>query len=108
MTKINVTENIAIVIQDKEITVENNLEFDMFIDFVNKNQDQSLDENGDLFEPLYTCLVKAVPKFEVFYASLRETKEGLKDLQEIKKFFEFVDNNKQNLFETARFQGALE
>lgn len=43
MTKINVTENIAIVIENKKITVENELEFDMFIDFVNRNQDQSLD-----------------------------------------------------------------
>lgn len=108
MTKINVTENIAIVIQDKEITVENELEFDMFIDFVNRNQDQSLDQNGDLFEPVYRCFVKAVPKFEVFYASLRETKEALRDLQEIKKFFEFVDNNKKNLFETAGFKGVVE
>ena len=108
MTKINVTENIAIIIEPMKITVENNLEFDMFIDFVNKNQDQSLDENGDLFESLYTCLVKAVPKFEVFYASLRETKEALRDLQEINIFFEFVDNNKKNLFETAGFKGVVE
>lgn len=39
MTKINVTENIAIVIENKKITVENELEFDMFIDFVNRNQE---------------------------------------------------------------------
>lgn len=39
---------------------------------------------------------------------LRETKEALRDLQEIKKFFEFVDNNKKNLFETAGFKGVVE
>ena len=76
----------------------------MFIDFVNRNQDQSLDENGDLFEPVYRCFVKAVPKFEVFYASLRETKEALRDLQEIKKFFEFVDNNKKSIIPFEYFK----
>lgn len=40
MTKINVTENIAIVIENEKITVENELEFDMFIDFVNRNQEK--------------------------------------------------------------------
>ena len=35
-------------------------------------------------------------------------KDNIKDLQEIKKFFEFVRENKENLFEMAGFKGALE
>lgn len=68
----------------------------------------TLDENGDLFEPVYKCKIKAIPKSDVFYTSLTRLKDNIKDLQEIKKFFEFVRENKENLFEMAGFKGALE
>lgn len=87
-SKINVTENIAIIIEPKKIDVATTLNFDMSINFDNKEKEPTLDENGDLFEPVYKC--------------------NIKDLQEIKKFFEFVNENKENLFEMAGFKGALE
>lgn len=87
-SKINVTENIAILIEKRAITVNTTLNFDMSINFDNKEKEPTLDENGDIFEPVYKCKIK--------------------DLQEIKKFFEFVRENKENLFEMAGFRGALE
>ena len=72
---------------------------------VNRNRKN---ENGDLFEPVYKCKIKAIPKSDVFYTSLTRLKDNIKDLQEIKKFFEFVRENKENLFEMAGFKGALE
>lgn len=107
-SKINVTENIAIIIEPKKIDVATTLNFDMSINFDNKEKEPTLDENGDLFEPVYKCRMKAIPKSDVFYTSLIRLKDNIKDLQEIKKFFEFVRENKENLFEMAGFLGALE
>lgn len=107
-SKINVTENIAIIIEPKKIDVATTLNFDMSINFDNKEKEPTLDENGDLFEPVYKCKIKAIPKSDVCYTSLTRLKDNIKDLQEIKKFFEFVNENKENLFEMAGFKGALE
>ena len=74
----------------------------------NKDAAPTLDENGDLFEPVYKCKIKAIPKNDVLYTCLKRLKNNIKDLQEIKKFFEFVRENKENLFEMAGFKGALE
>ena len=107
-SKINVTENIAIIIEPKKVDVVTTLNFDMSINFDNKDTAPALDENGDLFEPVYQCKIKAIPKSDVFYTFLPHLKDNIKDLQEIKKFFEFVRENKENLFETAGFKGVLE
>ena len=61
-SKINVTENIAIIIEKQKIEV----------------------------------------------VSLTRVKSNIKTLQEVKKFFEFVNENRENLFEMAGFKGALE
>ncbi|MGF0142739.1 hypothetical protein ACQRD4_07065 [Streptococcus hyointestinalis] len=95
-------------LNQKKIDVATTLNFDMSINFDNKEKEPTLDENGDLFEPVYKCKIKAIPKSDVFYTSLTRLKDNIKDLQEIKKFFEFVRENKENLFEMAGFKGALE
>ena len=107
-SKINVTENITITIEPKQVDVVTTLNFDMSISFDNKDAAPTLDENGDLFEPVYKCKIKAIPKSDVFYTSLTRLKGNIKDLQEIKKFFEFALENKENLFDMADFKGALE
>ena len=98
-SKINVTENIAILIERRGITVNTTLNYDMSISFDNKDSEPTLDENGDLFEPVYKCRMKAIPKSDVFYTSLTRLKDNIKDLQEIKKFFEFVRENKETTME---------
>lgn len=52
-SKINVTENIAIIIEKQKIEVVTTLNYDMSISFDNKDAAPTLDENGDLFEPVY-------------------------------------------------------
>lgn len=107
-SKINVTENIAIIVEKRAITVNTNLDFDMSISFDNKDTEPTLDGNGDLFEPVYKCNIKAEQRYKPAYIGLTHLKDDIKDLQEIKKFFEFVRENKENLFEMAGFKGALE
>lgn len=107
-SKINVTDNIVIIIEQKKIDVATTINFDMSINFDNREKEPTLDENGELFEPVYRCKIKVIPKSDVFYTSLARLKDNIKDLQEIKKFFEFVNENKENLFEMAGFRGNLE
>ena len=103
-SKINVTENIAILIEKRAITVNTALNFDMSINFDNKEKEPTLDENGDLFEPVYKCVIKAEQRHKPSYSSLIVLKDDIKELQEIK----FVKENKENLFEMAGFKGAIE
>ncbi|MDA2877232.1 DNA methyltransferase [Streptococcus pneumoniae] len=56
----------------------------------------------------HTAGDKAIPKNDVFFTSLTRVKSNIKTLQEVKKFFEFVNENRKNLFEMAGFKGALE
>lgn len=107
-SKINVTENIAIIIEPKKVDVVTTLNFDMSINFDNKDAAPTLDENGDLFEPVYESKVLVTPKNAMSYIYLSQVKGELKDLQEIKKFFEFVISNEKNIFETAGYKGVLE
>lgn len=107
-SKINATERIAIIIEKQKIEVVTTLNYDMSISFDNKDTAPTLDDNGDLFEPVYKCKVKAIPKNDVFFTSLTRVKSNIKTLQEVKKFFEFVNENRENLFEMAGFKGALE
>ena len=107
-SKINVTEHIAIIIEKQKIEVVTTLNYDMSISFDNKDAAPTLDENGDLFEPVYKCKVKIISKNDVFFTSLTRVKSNIKTLQEIKRFFEFVNENRENIFEMAGFKGALE
>lgn len=107
-SKINVTERITIIIDKQKIEVNTTLNYDMSISFDNKDAAPTLDDNGDLFEPVYKCKVKAIPKNDVFFTSLTSVKNNIKTLQEIKRFFEFVNENRENIFEMAGFKGALE
>lgn len=107
-SKINVTERIAIIIEKQKIEVVTTLNYDMSISFDNKDAAPTLDENGDLFEPVYKCKVQAIPKNDVFFTSLTRVKSNIKTLQEVKKFFEFIENNKRNLFDLCGIKGELQ
>lgn len=108
INKTNVTDNIAIIIEHKKVIVETALDYDISITFSNKEKEPTLDKNGDLFEPVYESKVLVTPKNAMSYIYLSQVKDELKDLQEIKKFFEFVISNEKNIFETAGYKGALE
>ena len=56
ITKINVPKtSIVIEIENKEIKIENMIGYDMKMVFRNQDAEPSLDENGDVFEPLDLC-----------------------------------------------------
>lgn len=77
ITKINVPKtSIVIEIENKEIKIENMIEYDIKMVFRNQDAEPSLDENGDVFEPLYWLDIKAIPKEPIeYHTSLGVKKE---------------------------------
>ncbi|MCY7130112.1 hypothetical protein MK514_09320 [Streptococcus gordonii] len=68
ITKINVPKtSIVIEIENKEIKIENMIGYDMKMVFRNQDAEPSLDENGDVFEPLYWLDIKAKPEEDIEY-----------------------------------------
>lgn len=70
ITKINVPKtSIVIEIENKEITIENLINYDIKMIFRNQDNEPSLDENRDIFEPMYWLDIKAKPNDEIEYHS---------------------------------------
>lgn len=68
ITKINVPKtSIVIEIENKEIKIENMIGYDMKMVFRNQDAEPSLDENGDVFEPLYWLDIRVTPKTPTEY-----------------------------------------
>ena len=85
---------ITLEIVDKTITITNKIEYDMQMHFRNTDADASLDTSGDVFEPLYWLDIKATPKKPTEYHSSLGVKAEKRNLAELQKFFEFIENNK--------------
>lgn len=99
---------ITLEIVGKTITITNKIEYDMQMVFRNQDAEPSLDENGDVFEPLYWLDIKATPKKPTEYHSSLGVKAEKRNLAELQKFFEFIENNKRNLFDLCGFKGELQ
>lgn len=109
ITKTNVPKtSIVIEIENKEITIKNMIGYDMKMVFRNQDAQPSLDENGDVFEPLYWLDIKATPKKPTEYHSSLGVKAEKRNLAELQKFFEFIENNKRNLFDLCGIKGELQ
>ena len=99
---------ITLEIVDKTITISNKIEYDMQMHFRNTDTDTSLDTSGDVFEPLYWLDIKATPKTPTEYHSSLGVKREKRHLAELQKFFEFIENNKRNLFDLCGLRGELQ
>lgn len=105
--KILVTDNIALVVSDKSIEVSTSLPFEIEVYFT-ESASVTLDEDGKVLGKNYHINVSAKPKELVEYRLQSDLSETIKDYRELKKFWSFVINNKNNLFEMAGYSGALE
>ena len=99
---------ITLEIVDKTITITNKIEYDMQMHFRNADADTSLDTSGDVFEPLYWLDIKGTPKTPTEYHTSLEIKREKRHLAELQKFFEFIENNKRNLFDLCGIKGELQ
>lgn len=100
--------SITLEIVDKTITITNKIEYDMQMNFRNTDTDASLDTSGDVFEPLYWLDIRATPKTPTEYHSNLGVKREKRHLAELQKFFEFIENNKRNLFDLCGIKGELQ
>lgn len=100
--------SIALEIAGRVITVSNAINYDIQMAFKDVDADASLDTNGDVFEPLYWLDVKAVPKKPTEYHSGLGAKAEKRNLTELQKFFEFIEDNKRNLFNLCGIKGELQ
>ena len=100
--------DITLEIVDKTITITNKIEYDMQMVFRNQDADASLDTSGDVFEPLYWLDIKATPKMPTEYHTSLGFKREKRHLAELQKFFEFIENNKRNLFDLCGIKGELQ
>ena len=89
--------SIALNVSRNDITVTNGIKYDIQMQFRNLDSDTSLDTEGDVFEPLYWLDVKVTPKEPTEYHSSLGVKAEKRNLAELQKFFEFIENNKRNL-----------
>lgn len=111
MEKIKVTGTdfeIALDKVKKKIEVVSPISWDTSVEFVKQEQQLSLDESGDLFEPAYELHLEAKPKSAISLSLSYQAKELGKKVSEIQKFFAFIEDNKQNLFESLGLRGVLE
>lgn len=98
---------ITLEIVDKNITIANKIEYDMQMHFRNTDADASLDTNGDVFEPLYWLDIKAKPEEDIEYHTSLGVKKEKRKLAELQIFFEYIEANKQNLFDLCGLRGEL-
>lgn len=100
--------SITLEIVDKNITITNKIEYDMQMVFRNADADTSLDASGDVFEPLYWLDIKAKPEEDVEYHTSLGVKKEKRKLAELQIFFEYIEANKQNLFDLCGLRGELQ
>lgn len=100
--------SITLEIVDKNITITNKIEDDMQMHFRNADADASLDTSGDVFEPLYWLDIRVTPKTPTEYHTSLGVKREKRHLAELQKFFEFIENNKRNLFDLCGIKGELQ
>ncbi len=100
--------DITLEIADKTITITNKIEYDMQMHFRNTDADASLDTSGDVFEPLYWLDIKAKPEEDIEYHTSLGVKKEKRKLAELQIFFEYIEANKQNLFDLCGIKGELQ
>ena len=91
--------SITLEIVDKNITITNKIEYDMQMHFRNTDADASLDTSGDVFEPLYWLRHQGNTENADRVSYKPWGQERKRHLAELQKFFEFIENNKRNLFD---------
>lgn len=99
-------------------TIRNNSDYDKA--FINYQYDRQFMKrvNGELtafntieiikrYEPLYWLDIKAIPKEPIEYHTSLGVKKEKRKLAELQIFFEYIEANKQNLFDLCGLRGEL-
>lgn len=105
--KISVTDNILIEISKHKIEVFTFLPFNIQVSFEETVVD-ILDEDGELFGKRYQLNIFAKLKYMDECTSESDVSFTISNYRELKTFWKFVVNNKNNLFDMAGYEGEVE
>lgn len=105
--KILVTENISIEISKHKIEIITLLPFNIQVSFEDTLID-ALDEDGKVFGKRYQLNIFAKSKYMDRYTSESDVSFTISNYRELKTFWKFVENNKNNLFDMAGYEGEVE
>lgn len=105
--KILVTENISIEISKHKIEIFTFLPFNIQVCFEETVAD-TLDEDGEMFGKKYQLTIFAKPKYMDEFTSESDVSFAISYYRELKTFWKFVKNNKNNLFDMAGYEGEVE
>ena len=104
--KILVTENIMIKISKHNIEIFTYLPFDIQVYFEDMDVD-TLDEDGQVFGKKYRLNIFAKPKYIDECTLESNVSLAISNYRELKTFWKFVKNNKENLFDMAGYEGEV-
>lgn len=105
--KISVTDNISIEISKHKIEIFTFLPFNIQVSFEETVVD-TLDEDGKVFGKRYQLNIFAKPKYMDEFTSESDVSFAISYYRELKTFWKFVKNNKNNLFDMAGYEGEVE
>ena len=105
--KISVTDNISIEISKHKIEIFTFLPFNIQVSFEETVVD-TLDEDGKIFGERYQLNIFAKPKYMDEFTSENDVSFAISYYRELKTFWKFVKNNKNNLFDMAGYEGEVE
>lgn len=105
--KISVTDNISIEISKHKIEIFTFLPFNIQVSFEETVVD-TLDEDGKIFGKRYQLNIFAKPKYMDEFTSENDVSFAISYYRELKTFWKFVKNNKNNLFDMAGYEGEVE
>ena len=105
--KILVTDNISIEISKHNIEIFTLLPFDIQVIFEKTDVD-TLDEDGEVFGKKYQLNIFAKSKYIDECTLESDVSSTINNYRELKTFWEFVENNKKNLFDMAGYEGEVE
>lgn len=105
--KNSVTDNISIEISKHKIEIFTFLPFNIQVKF-EETIAPTLDEDGELFGKRYQLNIFAKPKYMDEFTSESDVSFAISYYRELKTFWKFVENNKNNLFDMAGYEGEVE
>ena len=107
INRITVTDNILIEISKQKIEIFTCLPFNIQVGFEETVVD-TLDEDGEMFGKKYQLNIFAKPKYLDECISESDVSFTISNYRELKTFWKFVENNKNNLFDMAGYEGEVE
>ncbi|WP_249629734.1 hypothetical protein [Streptococcus uberis] len=92
---------------NQKLEIQTPIHWTLFAEFKKEELEIRLDDSGEIFEPTYKLNLKARPNYFTELNSSTFAKEFNKEVSEVQKVFNFIEENKENLFEMLDLHGVI-